>query len=72
MINEIFTTVTQVVTGFAGSLAEAFSSIMAIVWDSTTSKLTTFGILLLIAFGISLVYFALRFVFRLISIRGSK
>lgn len=72
MINEIFTTVTQVVTGFAGSLTEAFSSIMAIVWDSTTSKLTTFGILLLIAFGVSLVYYALRFVFRLISIKGGK
>lgn len=70
MIQAIFQAVTQAVTGFAGSLAEAFTSIMAIVWAENT--LTTFGILLTIGFGVSLVYFAVRYVFRLISLRGGK
>ena len=72
MITEIFTTVSQVVTAFAGCIADAFTSVMAIVWDTTTSKLTTFGILLIIAFGIGIVYFALNYVFRLISLRRGK
>ena len=67
MINAIFTVVTQVVTQFATALASAFEGVLAIVWDG--NALTTFGILLLIAFGVGLVYMAMRYVFSLISIR---
>ena len=70
MITAIFTTITEVVTGFAGALATAFESIMSIVWSGT--GLTTFGILLLIGFGVSLVYYAVRKVFDLVSIGGGK
>lgn len=67
MINQIFVVITDVVTQFALALATAFQSVLAIVWDG--SALTSFGILLLIAFGVGLVYMAMRYVFSLISIR---
>lgn len=70
MIAAIFEAVTQAVTGFAGAIASAFTSIMSIVWAE--NSLTTFGILLTIGFGVSLVYFAVRYVFRLISLRSGK
>ena len=67
MISQIFTVVADVVTQFATALANAFQGVMAIVWDG--SALTSFGILLLIAFGVGLVYMAMRYVISLISIR---
>lgn len=70
MIAIIFDTVTQVVTGFAAVVASAFTSVIAIVWDG--QALTTFGILLLIAFGVGIVYFAMRYIVGLISLRGGR
>lgn len=67
MINQIFTVVSDVVTQFAATMASAFNGVLAVVWDGTA--LTSFGILLLIAFGVGLVYMAMRYVFSLISIR---
>ena len=72
MIQTIFTTVTAVITAFAQCIAQAFTSVMAIVWDSEGSTLTAFGTLLLIAFGVGLVYFALNYIVRLISLRKAK
>ena len=70
MISQIFVVVSDVVTQFASTLASAFQGVLAIVWDG--QALTTFGILLLIAFGIGLVYMAMRYVFSLVSIRRGK
>lgn len=70
MIALIFETVTAAITGFAGALSSAFTSVIAIVWDG--SALTTFGILLLIAFGVGIVYFAMRYIVGLLSLRGGR
>lgn len=72
MIQVIFNAVTQTVTAFAEVLTTAFTSIMAIFYNATNQELTPFGVLLVIAFGIGIVYFALSWIIRLISLRGGR
>lgn len=70
MVAQIFTVIADVITNFTSCISSAFSGIMAVVWDG--QALTTFGILLLIAFGVGIVYFALRYVLSLVSLRRGK
>ncbi len=67
MINAIITAVSEVITGVITWLTSAFSGVLALVWDSsgTTPKITDLGLLMLIGFGVTLVFFAVRKVFGL-------
>lgn len=74
MIGEIFETIGDVITNFAGVLGNGFQSLLAIFWDSTANSgagaLTLVGTLSLIGLGIGVVYWAFRLVRSLIHARG--
>lgn len=57
-IQDIFTTVTQAVTSFVGSLGQAFNSVTALFYAN--GAWTFLGILILIAVGVGLIYLAYR------------
>lgn len=67
MVAEIFNVISSVITNFTACLTSAFTSITAVVWDGTA--LTAIGTLLVIAFGIGVVYFALRYILQLIQLK---
>lgn len=53
-------------SGFWGLVSETIDGALALFWDSTTSKLTIMGTLLLFGIAVGLVYMGLNFVQRLI------
>lgn len=64
--SDIFAQITAGVTGFVGSLGQAFTSVVALFWDSTNSAPTFIGLLMLLAIGAGLIYLAIRFVMGLV------
>ncbi len=70
MIASVFTGLGSVVTAFTTVIVSLFEGLIDIFYDSTATALTDVGNLVLCAFGISLVFFAFRFIFRLIHLRG--
>lgn len=74
MISEIFQSIGDVITSFAGVLGNGFTSLIAIFWDSTLNSgaggLTTIGILSLIGLGMALVMWGFRLIRSLFHARG--
>lgn len=64
MIQEILTTILAWLTGFWGFVSTSITEGVEIFYDSTTSSLTTIGILGLFGVGVGLVYMGLGFVSR--------
>lgn len=74
MVEQIFTTLGNIATGFAGLVVQLFNAVVAIFYtaptgNETTGTLTIVGILALIGVGTGLVIWAFNFVRRLIRIR---
>lgn len=69
MIVEFWDMVVQVVQGFVGAIIQVFSGITDLFYTATDG-FTIVGQLLLIALGMSLVYFGFRFIRNLIRNRG--
>lgn len=65
MIVQFWESVVQVVTGFTNALIGAFSNITELFYESETG-FTIIGQLLLIGLGMSIVYYAFRFIRSLI------
>ena len=73
MVSAIFSELTNIVTGFVNLLVSLFGSVVDIFWsapttESGTGSLTMVGILMLIALGTSLVFWAIGFIRRLIRV----
>ena len=70
MVSEIFSTITEVITSFFGSLSQGVNSITGLIYTpgsgSDAGKLTTFGTLLLISAGVGIVYWLFRMVRKLV------
>ena len=64
MITAIFQAVGQAITAFGGVIGNGFSSAVALFWNGTA--LTDTGTLMLIGLGITLVWFAVSLIMRLI------
>lgn len=69
MITQFWDAITDVVGGFIDALVSAFTGITDLFYD-TTEGFTIIGQLLLIALGMSIVYFGFRFIRNLIKNRG--
>lgn len=65
MITQFWNTVVEVVTGFINALIGAFSGMTELFYQEETG-FTIVGQLLLIGLGMSIVYFAFRFIRSLI------
>lgn len=62
-ISELFAQVTSAVTGFIGSLGQAFTSVTSLFWTTGENAGPTFlGVLILIGVGVGLVYGAYRII----------
>lgn len=64
MISAIFQAVGQAITAFGGVIGNGFASAVALFWDGTA--LTDAGTLMLIGLGITLVWFAVSLIMRLL------
>jgi len=64
MIAAIFEAVGEGITGFAGALSSAFTSVTGMILDTsgTTPVLTVLGTLVIIPCSIGIVYLAVRFI----------
>lgn len=63
MVNDIFSTITSAVTGFAGSLAASVNSITSMFYTTgENAGLTFLGTLILIVVGVGLVYWGFRLI----------
>lgn len=70
MISAIFQAITDSVTGFTGALAGVFEGLEAMFVTTTSggaTQLTFLGILILVAAGVGIVYWAFRMIKGLIS-----
>lgn len=71
VISDIFSAVGQAITGFSTALASSVSSVTSMFYTSGTDHgLTFLGVLLCIALGVGLVYWAFRVIRSLIRNRG--
>lgn len=70
MIAAIFESVGQALTAFTTQLGNAITSVSAMFYDSTDG-LTFLGVLLTIAMGVGLVYWAFKLIKGLIKHRGN-
>ena len=69
MISQFWDAITDVVGGFIDALVSVFTGITRLFYTATDG-FTIVGQLLLIALGMSLVYFGFRFIRNLIRNRG--
>lgn len=70
MVTNIFTTITQIVTGVLDAMIAIFTSIADIFYDSTANELTIIGIFALLGFGVGLARWGFNLVLKLIKMRG--
>lgn len=67
MVAELWSIISEVVTGFISAIVSAFSGITDIFYtEGVDGGFTVIGQLLLIGLGMGLVYFAFRFIRNLI------
>lgn len=70
MVEKIFETIGQVITGFMGNLSTAINSVTSLIYtpgeSGAAGQLTTFGVILLIASGVGVCYWLFNMVRRLI------
>lgn len=63
VISDIFSAIGDAVTGFSTALASGVNSVTSIFYTTGTDHgLTFLGVLLVVAMGIGLVYFAFRLI----------
>lgn len=63
MIAEMFTVVQQAITGFTSALGSSINGITALFYtEGENGGFTVLGILLLVAVGVGLVYWAFRLI----------
>lgn len=71
IISDIFTSVGQAITGFSTALASSVSSVTSMFYTTgENGGLTFLGVLLCVAMGVGLVYWAFRVIRGLIRNRG--
>ena len=71
IISDIFNAVGQAITGFSTALASSVSSVTAMFYTTgENGGLTFLGVLLCVAMGVGLVYWAFRVIRGLIRNRG--
>lgn len=70
MVEKIFETIGQVITGFMGNLSTAVNSVTSLIYipgeSGAAGQLTVFGTILLIASGVGVCYWLFNMVRRLI------
>lgn len=69
MLQQIFTTIGQTVTSFAGVIGNGFEGIISLFWNQADSVMTPLGMLMLIGTGMGLVYWAFKLVRGLIRLK---
>lgn len=70
LVTNIFTTITEIVTGVVDAFIAIFSSIADVFYDKTASSLTIVGIFALLGFGVGLARWGFNLVLKLIKMRG--
>lgn len=66
MVTSIFQTIGEVVTQYAGTIADVFENLIAIFYNTETQTMTLFGTLFLIAVGVSIVVWAFNLIRNLV------
>lgn len=74
MISAIFSQLTSGASSFITFLTSLFNNVIAIFWTagegSTIGSLTDVGILMITAVAVGFCYFGIRFITRLVKLRG--
>ena len=70
LVTNIFTTVTDIITGVLDAMITIFTSIADVFYDSTASQLTIVGIFALLGFGVGLAKWGFNLILKLIKMRG--
>lgn len=70
MIASLFSALTEALGGFAESFASVVTDVVAIFWNATDNSLTLIGTLMVIGLAISVVYGVIRWISRLVRMRG--
>lgn len=70
MIASLFTALTEALGGFADAFTSVITDVVGIFWNSTDNSLTLIGTLMVIGLAISVVYGVIRWVSRLVRMRG--
>ena len=73
MISAIFSQLTSGASSFITFLTSLFNNVIAIFWtagEGTTGSLTDVGILMITAVAVGFCYFGIRFITRLVKLRG--
>jgi len=65
IVSELFNVISSVITGLMSAIVSAFSGLIEIFYDSENG-FTLIGTLLLVGLGMSIVWFAFRFITNLI------
>lgn len=70
MVSQMFTTIEQAITGFTSALGASISGITDLFYvEGENGGFTVLGVLLLIAVGVGVVYWAFRLIRGLVSQR---
>lgn len=76
IVNVIFTAIGDIITGFVGVVTNAFNGVVGLWYTapsgSGTGSLTLLGVLSLIAFVAGIVWFAISFIGKMISMKTAK
>jgi hypothetical protein len=67
VVTELLAIVGAWITGVFGWITDAFEGVLEIFYDTSTSKFTVLGALLLLGIAMGLVFFALRYIRSLIA-----
>lgn len=75
MVGDIFSGITEALTGFIGTLNQGVQAIIPLFWTAptgtgTSGELTILGSLVCIVVGVSLVYFLFRMIIGMARLRG--
>lgn len=68
-MTEILGGIGSVITAVLGWIVDVFGGVADLFWDPTNNTFTFIGVLLLIAFGISMVWVVIQFIRRIV-VRG--
>lgn len=77
IINVVFTAIGDIMTGFVGIVSSAFNGVVSLWYTApsgteTTGSLTLLGVLSLIAFVAGIVWFAISFIGKMISLKTAR
>jgi hypothetical protein len=74
IINAIFTALSGILTGLGTLLSDAFSAAVSIIWtpgaNNDPGSLTVVGVLFLLGVGMTLIFFAFKFIRGLVKTKG--